>query len=70
MNLVDLIVAIVLALLTLAFTIWAAVVGWGVKIITKAVDEARKDSAQFHRDFNSYVREMEGRVSRLEEKVK
>ena len=61
--------AYVIALFTLAFTCWAGVVAWGVRMVTNQIRLLAIQQGDFVKTFNAYVTDMEHRVTRLEVKT-
>jgi hypothetical protein len=59
-------VKLLLMLLSLAFTLWATVVAWGVHRVTAQIDDVALDNKIFQKQFNEYVRDTERRVTTTE----
>ena len=62
--------AAVLSVLSLAFGLWAGVVGWGVRRITSQLDRIGRDMRAEAEKLNSYIVQTETRLAVLEEKHK
>ena len=58
---------IVLALLSLAFMLWAGVVAWGVSQVIKRIDSISESVVALDKELSNWVKTTEGRLSRLEE---
>ena len=61
---------ITLRILSASFGAWAVVVGWGIRQVTRRIDQIGDTVKSLDRDLQRWVNQVEGRLATVEERVR